>query len=90
LDRPKTRQETVSEAQYCLDISADGCPLTFVKTKLLLERMAIGEVASIRLSAGEPLDNVPRTLREQGQVVLALEPERGAAGTFQLLVRKAR
>jgi TusA-related sulfurtransferase len=80
----------VSEAQYCLDISADGCPLTFVKTKLLLERMAIGEVASIRLSAGEPLDNVPRTLREQGQVVLALEPERGAARTFQLLVRKAR
>ena len=80
----------MSEPQYSLDISADGCPLTFVKTKLLLEKMAIGEVARIRLSAGEPLDNVPRTLREQGQVVLAVEPETEPAGTFQLLVRKAR
>lgn len=79
----------MSEAQYSLDISADGCPLTFVKTKLLLEKMTIGEVASIRLAAGEPLDNVPRTLREQGQVVLALEPAE-AAGVFRLLVRKAR
>lgn len=83
-------QETVSEPQYSLDISADGCPLTFVKTKLLLEKMAVGEVACIRLSRGEPLDNVPRTLREQGQVVLALEPESAGARTYRLLVRKAR
>lgn len=45
-------QETVSAAQYSSDISARCGPLTFVKTKLLLENMAPGEVACIRLSAG--------------------------------------
>ena len=64
----------MSEAQYSLDISAETCPLTFVKTKLLLENMAAGEVACIRLGAGEPLDNLPRTLRDQGHSVLELRP----------------
>ena len=44
----------MSNADYSLDITSEVCPLTFVKTKLLLEKMAVGEVASIRLSAGEP------------------------------------
>ena len=30
----------MNKAQYSLDISAEVCPLTFVKTKLLLETMA--------------------------------------------------
>jgi TusA-related sulfurtransferase len=78
----------VSEAQYSLDISAEVCPLTVVKTKLLLESMAEGEIACIRLSGGEPLDNLPRTLRDQGHSVLELRPERAALGTYRLLVRK--
>ena len=76
----------MSEAQYSLDISAEVCPLTVVKTKLLLENMAEGEIACIRLSGGEPLDNLPRTLRDQGHSVLELRPEE--AGIYRLLVRK--
>ena len=82
------RQETVNKAQYSLDISAEVCPLTMVKTKLLLEKMAVGEVACIRLSAGEPLDNVPRTLRDQGHSVLELRPEAESTTIYRLLVRK--
>ena len=78
----------MSEAQYSLDISAEVCPLTVVKTKLLLESMAEGEIACIRLSGGEPLDNLPRTLRDQGHGVLELRPEEAAAGIYRLLVRK--
>jgi TusA-related sulfurtransferase len=78
----------VSDAQYSLDISAETCPLTFVKTKLLLENMAAGEVACIRLSAGEPLDNLPRTLRDQGHSVLELRPETAGGAIYRLLVRK--
>ena len=76
------------EAQYKLDIAAETCPLTFVKAKLLMERMAPGEVASIRLSAGEPLDNLPRTLRDQGHEVLRLEREAPGSPIHHLLVRK--
>jgi TusA-related sulfurtransferase len=82
------RQETVREAQYSLDISAETCPLTFVRTKLLLENMTAGEVASIRLGEGEPLDNLPRTLRDQGHDVLELRPETPGGTVYQMLVRK--
>jgi TusA-related sulfurtransferase len=78
----------VNNAQYSLDISAEVCPLTFVKTKLLLETMAAGEIACIRLGGGEPLDNLPRTLRDQGHSVLELCPETPNSGTYQLLVKK--
>jgi TusA-related sulfurtransferase len=78
----------VSDAQYSLDISAETCPLTFVKTKLLLENMATGVVACIRLSEGEPLDNLPRTLRDQGHSVLELRPETAGGAIYRLLVRK--
>ena len=66
-------------ADHYLDITADLCPITFVKTKLLVERMTPGQVAEVRLKVGEPLENVPRSLREEGHEVLGLEPENGAA-----------
>jgi len=49
--------------------------MTFVKAKLLVERMAVGESAQIRLNAGEALENVPRSLRELGHEVSELKPE---------------
>jgi tRNA 2-thiouridine synthesizing protein A len=78
----------VTDAQYSLDISAETCPLTFVRAKLLLEKMAAGEVACIRLSEGEPLDNLPRTLRDQGHSVLELRAEESGGTIYRLLVRK--
>ncbi len=60
-----------------LDITQEVCPLTFVKTKLLIERMLPGETAAIRLKGAEPLENVPRSVREHGHQVLSLEPMGG-------------
>ncbi len=59
-------------ANYLLDITRDVCPLTFVKTKLLLERMSPGETAVIRLTGSEPLENVPRSVRDHGHDVVSL------------------
>ena len=53
-----------------LDITKDRCPMTFVKTKLQLEQLEAGDVLEILLSSGEPLENVPRTCKEQGFQVL--------------------
>jgi TusA-related sulfurtransferase len=78
----------MKNAQYSLDITADICPLTMVKTKLLLEKMPAGEIAIIRLNSGEPLDNVPRTLRDQGHEVLELEPEASGSTIHRLVVKK--
>ncbi len=76
-------------ADYFLDITADVCPLTFVKTKLLIEQMSSGETASIRLNTGEPLENVPRAVKEHGHTVLSLAPEMADGPVYLLRLRKA-
>ena len=53
-----------------LDITKDHCPMTFVKTKLQLEKLKDGDILEILLTAGEPLENVPRTCAEQGFQIL--------------------
>ena len=77
---------------YYLDITEDVCPLTFVKTKLLIERMIPGETAEVRLNQGEPLENVPRSLRELGHQILSLEseaaPEPGKPTIYRLHLQK--
>ncbi|MSO72762.1 MAG: sulfurtransferase TusA family protein [Rhodospirillaceae bacterium] len=61
--------------EYFIDITTDVCPLTFVKTKLLLERMPPGAMATVRLRGAQPLDNVPRSVRAHGHDVISLTPE---------------
>jgi TusA-related sulfurtransferase len=70
-----------------LDITGEICPMTFVRTRLALDRMASGETLMVRLRGEEPLRNVPRTAREQGHEVLSLETD--ADGISRLLLRKA-
>jgi TusA-related sulfurtransferase len=53
-----------------LDITKDHCPMTFVKAKLKLEQLEEGDILEILLTAGEPLENVPKTCTEQGFQVL--------------------
>ena len=74
---------------FFLDITADVCPMTFVKTKLLIERMSSGQTAEVRLNAGEPLNNVPRAVVEHGHMVLDLAPETDGASVYLLRLRKA-
>ena len=57
-----------------IDIRAFACPLTWVKTRIALERLAEGDALEVLLAAGEPLDNVPRSAAEEGHRVLAAEP----------------
>ena len=52
-----------------LDITALRCPMTWVRTKLALERLAAGETLLVRCPPGEALENVPRSAREAGHGV---------------------
>jgi tRNA 2-thiouridine synthesizing protein A len=73
-------------ADYELDITRDTCPMTFVRTRLALDRMASGQVLRVRLRGEEPLRNVPRSAVEQGHQVLALETD--ADGVSTLVLKK--
>jgi TusA-related sulfurtransferase len=89
-DKPKDRTNEISYEHF-LDITGEVCPMTVVRTKLLIERMATGETALIHLNAGEPLENVPRSIREHGHVIVnigALDPAQPAGQHF-LVLRKS-
>lgn len=65
--------------------------MTFVKTKLLIEKMKPLETAEVRLNAGEPLENVPRALAELGHSVLSVSAEDAGspAGVYRLVIQRA-
>ena len=69
-----------------VDITDVNCPVTFVKTKVALEELDEGQVLQVHLNNGEPVQNVPRSLKEEGHEVLKLEDN--GDGTFELYVRK--
>ena len=69
-----------------IDITADVCPMTFVRTKIALERLPVGGVLEVRLKGDEPLRNVPESARDLGHTVLALDPLED--GTWRLLLRR--
>ncbi|MBT3172775.1 MAG: sulfurtransferase TusA family protein [Rhodospirillaceae bacterium] len=61
-------------ADHLIDITGDVCPITFVKTKLALEKLAPGTILAVDLVGREPLENVPRSAREAGHEVLEIDP----------------
>jgi len=70
------------------DLRGVACPMNYVKTKLKLEMMDAGEQLEVWLDAGEPIKNVPMSLKNDGHKVLlqdALEPE---ATHYRVLVEK--
>lgn len=69
-----------------VDITRDACPMTFVRTRLALDRLQPGQTLLVRLRGDEPLRNVPRTAAEQGHEVLSLTAE--PDGTHLLLLRR--
>ena len=54
---------------HSLDVSALRCPMTWVRTKLELERLPAGATLEVLLPPGEALTNVPRLAREAGHAV---------------------
>lgn len=69
-----------------VDITDKVCPLTFVKAKVALEELDDGEVIAIRMNDGEPVQNVPRSVKEEGHQILKLVDNED--GTYNLIVRK--
>ena len=49
------------------------CPLNFVKVKIDLSAMSEGETLKILLDDGEPIENVPRSVVEEGHEIVTQE-----------------
>ncbi|MDR3250453.1 MAG: sulfurtransferase TusA family protein [Tannerella sp.] len=70
-----------------LDVTKEHCPMTFVKTKIELGKLQKGDVLNVKLLAGEPLENVPRSAAEQGFKVLSVK-ETDTKGVYNIEIEK--
>ncbi|MCI5698800.1 MAG: sulfurtransferase TusA family protein [Lachnospiraceae bacterium] len=69
-----------------IDITDVVCPVTFVKAKVALEELDDGQILAVRMNDGEPVQNVPRSIKEEGHQILKLLSNED--GTYTLIVRK--
>jgi len=57
-----------------IDLTGFACPMTWVKTRIALERLAPGDRLEVLLARGEPAESVPRSAAEEGHRVVSAEP----------------
>ena len=69
-----------------VDITDVVCPVTFVKVKVALEELEDGQILAIHMNDGEPVQNVPRSIKEEGHQILKLIENED--GTYDLIVKK--
>lgn len=68
-----------------VDLRGVSCPTNFVKAKLALEELDAGEMVEFLLDDGEPVKNVPRSLKAEGHKLLGLKE---SAGHYVLTLEK--
>ncbi len=69
-----------------VDITDKVCPLTFVKAKVAIDELDEGQIIAIRMNDGEPVQNVPRSIKDEGHQILKLTDNED--GTYTLFVKK--
>lgn len=53
-----------------LNLKSTPCPINFVRTKLRLEKMQLGEILEVLLDDGEAIESVSKSITEEGQKIL--------------------
>lgn len=71
-----------------LDLRGEVCPFTFVKSKLIIEQMAVGEVLKVLLDYKPSVENVPKSFQMEGQEVLSVNQI--GDNLWEVIVRKVR
>lgn len=69
-----------------VDITDVVCPVTFVKAKVAIEDLEEGQILEIRLNDGEPIQNVPRSLKDEGHKIVNVVNNED--GTYHVFVVK--
>lgn len=75
----------MSGLKHELNLRGVGCPMNFVKTLLKLEELTGGDLLEVLLDPGEPVQNVPRSVREEGHRIRELARD---GDGYRLLIEK--
>ena len=70
--RPKVIKEKklVEEIADSLDLKGVACPFNYVQAKVRLETMDVGQLLEITIDDGEPIENVPKSLTNDGHDIV--------------------
>lgn len=82
--QPETKPQE-SRAALSLNLKGVKCPMNYVQAKLYLENVKIGQVVEICLDEGEPIQNVPVSLKNDGQEILGITR---TENYYKVLVKK--
>lgn len=74
-----------NQADDLLDLRGTPCPINFVRTKLRLEQMPPNSVLEVWLDSGEPIEQVPNSLKVEGYDLQSIQD---CQGFFSLLVSR--
>lgn len=80
-----TQRDAEAEPEE-LDLRGVACPMNFVKAKLKLETMSVGQALAIVLDDGEPIQNVPASFKNEGQAIESMTDLEN--GRWRVIVRK--
>ena len=61
------------KANKTVDLKGQVCPYTFVRSKLAIEKMSLGEVLEIVLDHKPAVENVPKSMENEGQKILKID-----------------
>lgn len=74
------------KAASFVDITDVVCPVTFVKAKVALERIENGQTLEIKLNDGEPIQNIPKSLKNEKHKISSVT--KNEDGTYTISVIK--
>jgi sulfite reductase (ferredoxin) len=83
----KVSSKQTEEERHVIDLCGVLCPLNFVKAKLELDKIEVGDVLEVLLDEGEPIRNVPASFVDQGQEIVGIED---LGGRFCVKVRRSK
>lgn len=70
-----------------IDIRGEICPYTFVKSKLAMEELKIGQVLEVIVDHAPATENVPRSMEAEGHKVL--EVSKIGENEWRIIIQKA-
>ena len=84
-EREKTNTSSPNDQFRFKDLRGVPCPMNFVKTKLALAKLNKGDRLDILLDDGEPINNVPISVEEEGHLILEKMP---VENYWQVMIEK--
>ncbi len=75
-------------AEFELDLRGVACPMNFVKTRLFLDKIQEGDLVTVLLDGGEPVESVSESVVQDGHQLEAKTEAK--EGHFMVSIRKGR